>query len=40
MRLFGVDEHLEVRANSGFQEPDETAWVKWAEADRVAIKQG
>ncbi|GDX40793.1 hypothetical protein LBMAG21_10850 [Armatimonadota bacterium] len=40
MRLFGVDEHLEVRANSGFQEPDEMVWAKWAEADRVAIKQG
>ncbi len=39
MRLFAVDVHLEARANSGFQEPDEAMWAKWAEADRAAIKE-
>jgi hypothetical protein len=38
LRLFGVDDHLERRANCGFQEPDEQRWAEWAAADQAAIK--
>ncbi len=38
LRLFGVDDHREPRANCGFQEQDEVMWAKWAENDRNAIK--
>jgi hypothetical protein len=38
LRLFGVDEHLEARANSGFLQPDEARWAEWAAADRAAVK--
>jgi len=37
LRLFGVDDHLEQRANSGFTQPDEERWAEWAAADRAAI---
>jgi ectoine hydroxylase-related dioxygenase (phytanoyl-CoA dioxygenase family) len=37
MRLFGVDEHLEERANSGFLEDDEARWAAWVEADKAAL---
>ncbi|UVI30865.1 phytanoyl-CoA dioxygenase family protein [Paenibacillus spongiae] len=38
MRLFGVDEHLEARANSGFLTADEQRWAEWSAADKAAIK--
>ena len=38
LRLLGQDDHLEARANSGFQTPDEPKWKEWAQADRDAIK--
>jgi len=38
LRLFGVDDHLEARANSGFMQPDEERWAEWTVADRKAIK--
>lgn len=37
LRLLGVDEHLQARANSGFQEFDEVRWEKWAAEDREAL---
>lgn len=40
LRLFGVDDHLQARANSGFVEPDEPRWAEWAAADKAAIKDG
>ncbi len=30
-------DHLQARANSGFQEPDEKRWKKWREEDRQAL---
>ncbi|HVF10756.1 MAG TPA: phytanoyl-CoA dioxygenase family protein [Abditibacteriaceae bacterium] len=39
LRLFGVDDHLQARANSGFVEPDEPRWAEWAAADKVAVKE-
>lgn len=38
LRLFGVDDQLEARANSGFMQPDEERWAEWTAADRAAIK--
>ncbi|GGD82241.1 phytanoyl-CoA dioxygenase family protein [Paenibacillus nasutitermitis] len=38
MRLFGADEQLQARANSGFLDTDEEMWVKWAAADKAAVK--
>lgn len=38
LRLFGVDEQLTWRANSGFQRPDEELWAEWAAADKAALK--
>lgn len=37
MRLFGVDEQLEKRANSGFMIEDETRWAEWVAEDKAAI---
>ena len=37
LRLLGIDEHLQARANSGFQEADEGRWQKWDEEDRQAL---
>ena len=37
LRLLGVDEHLQARANSGFQESDEVRWEKWLAEDREAL---
>lgn len=37
MRLFGVDELLFLRANSGFQTPDEVMWERWIAEDRAAL---
>jgi ectoine hydroxylase-related dioxygenase (phytanoyl-CoA dioxygenase family) len=39
LRLFGVDEQLDARANSGFLEPDDQLWAQWAAADKAAIKE-
>jgi hypothetical protein len=39
LRLLGADEHLQARANSGFQEPDELRWEKWKEEDREALME-
>lgn len=36
LRLFGVDDQLEKRANCGFIQPDETLWEEWATADKAA----
>lgn len=38
MRLFGVDELVFSRANSGFQTPDEVMWDKWIAEDRALLK--
>ena len=38
LRLFGVDEQLEKRANSGFLDEDAVLWAQWAAADKAAIK--
>ncbi|WP_141500021.1 phytanoyl-CoA dioxygenase family protein [Paenibacillus luteus] len=40
LRLFGVDEQLDVRANSGFLDADEQLWAQWAAADKAAIRIG
>ncbi|WP_256761893.1 phytanoyl-CoA dioxygenase family protein [Cohnella sp. WQ 127256] len=40
LRLFGVDEQLDVRANSGFLDADEQLWAQWAAADKAAVKIG
>jgi hypothetical protein len=37
LRLFGVDDHLERRANSGFLRPDEERWAEWAAEDAAAL---
>jgi ectoine hydroxylase-related dioxygenase (phytanoyl-CoA dioxygenase family) len=37
LRLFGEDDLLERRANSGFMEDDETLWERWIEEDRAAL---
>ena len=37
LRLLGDDRHLQQRANSGFQEPDEVRWERWAQEDRDAM---
>ena len=37
LRLLGVDDHLQARANSGFQEPDQRRWAKWKQEDRDAL---
>ncbi|MCQ6558623.1 phytanoyl-CoA dioxygenase family protein [Paenibacillus mendelii] len=37
LRLFGVDDHLQARANSGFLQADEVRWAEWAAADKAAI---
>jgi ectoine hydroxylase-related dioxygenase (phytanoyl-CoA dioxygenase family) len=37
LRLLGIDEHLQARGNSGFQEPDEQRWRQWSAADREAL---
>ena len=37
LRLLGQDDHLQPRANSGFQEPDEVRWAQWQQADRDAL---
>lgn len=38
LRLLGVDEQLQPRANSGFLQPDEVRWEGWLEADKGALK--
>ena len=37
LRLLGVDDHLQARGNSGFQEPDEERWQKWIAEDKEAL---
>jgi hypothetical protein len=37
MRLFGVDEQIFRRANSGFQVADEEMWDRWIQEDRAAL---
>ena len=37
LRLLGVDEHLQARANSGFLQPDAGQWKEWSAADREAL---
>ena len=39
LRLLGQDDHLQLRANSGFQEPDEVRWAQWQQADRDALEK-
>lgn len=39
LRLFGVDDHLQQRANSGFHVADEKRWAEWAAQDKAAIKE-
>ncbi|WP_127587019.1 phytanoyl-CoA dioxygenase family protein [Paenibacillus koleovorans] len=34
LRLFGIDEHLEQRCNSGFLIEDEVVWRRWMEEER------
>jgi hypothetical protein len=36
LRLLGEDDHLQARANSGFQRPDEERWKQWATDDADA----
>lgn len=38
LRLFGVDELVFRRANSGFQVADEEMWDRWIEEDRALLK--
>ena len=38
MRLFGVDDQVYTRANSGFNQPDEEMWDKWISEDREAYQ--
>lgn len=38
MRLFGVDELVYTRANSGFNRPDEEMWDTWIAEDREAMQ--
>ena len=40
LRLLGVDDNLERRANSGFQEADEKRWEMWLAEDAEALKPG
>lgn len=37
LRLMGIDEHLEARANSGFMQPDEPLWQQWSEEDKASV---
>jgi ectoine hydroxylase-related dioxygenase (phytanoyl-CoA dioxygenase family) len=37
LRLFGIDEQLEKRINSGFTVSDDTRWAEWSEQDKAAI---
>ena len=37
LRLLGVDDYLQARGNSGFQESDEMRWKMWVEEDRQAL---
>jgi ectoine hydroxylase-related dioxygenase (phytanoyl-CoA dioxygenase family) len=37
LRLFGVDEHLQQRGNSGFLQPDENRWAEWLAEDEAAL---
>ncbi len=39
LRLLGADDHLQARANSGFQEPDQGRWEKWKQEDREALTE-
>jgi ectoine hydroxylase-related dioxygenase (phytanoyl-CoA dioxygenase family) len=39
LRLLGVEDHLQARGNSGFQEPDEERWQQWIAEDRAALKE-
>jgi hypothetical protein len=38
LRLLGEDDHLQQRANSGFQQPDSDRWQQWAAEDREALE--
>ena len=38
-RLFGVDNQVEMRVNSGFAKHDEVIWEEWIEEDRVVLKE-
>ena len=40
MRLFGVDERMPIRANSGFLQEDERMWAQWCAEDREALLSG
>lgn len=37
LRLFGVDDNLQRRGNSGFLRPDEERWAEWAAEDQAAL---
>ncbi len=39
LRLLGVDDHLQARGNSGFQEADEDRWEKWKDEDRATLTE-
>ena len=39
LRLLGQDEHLQSRASSGFQQPDEARWRQWAREDRRVLEE-
>ena len=36
-RLFGADDQMASRANSGFVRPDEELWAEWCAADQAAL---
>lgn len=38
LRLLGVDDHLQARANSGFLVPDEIRWRDWKKQDLEALQ--
>lgn len=39
LRLFGIDDNLQLRANCGFDRPDEPRWAEWSASDKAALKQ-
>jgi len=38
LRLLGIDDLFDARANSGFIVPDEEMWARWCAEDRAALK--
>jgi len=37
LRLLGIDDQREARANSGFMRPDEQLWAEWAAQDKAGV---